>query len=140
MQFNPYLFFDGNCREVFEFYRSVFGGEFLRISTFAEAPAEMSFPDSEKERVMHVTLQTGSVCLMGSDTTSLMGKPPVTGDNIAISIAVESRERCDELVLRLSEGGEVKFPLQDTFWGSYFGTCADKYGINWMVSYSPEES
>ena len=128
-----YLTFDGNCREAFEFYRSVFGGE-LQLSTFAEAPAEMQAPEEEKDRVMHVSLPIGSSVLMGSDTSSF-APPLVTGNNFSLSINVDSREQCDELFAKLSAGGTVTMALQETFWGAYFGSFTDRFGINWMVSY-----
>ena len=117
MSLNVYLFFDGNCREVFEFYRSVFGGEFAMIQTFGEGPPEMNVPDSEKDRIMHVSLPVGSTVLMGSDSTSAFGPPPATGDNFAISVNAESREQCDDLCARMSEGGTVTSPPQEMFWG-----------------------
>ena len=76
MSLNVYLFFDGNCREVFEFYRSVFGGEFAMIQTFGDGPPDMNVPDAEKDRIMHVSLPVGSTVLMGSDSTTAFGPPP----------------------------------------------------------------
>ncbi|MXZ73040.1 MAG: VOC family protein [Acidobacteria bacterium] len=131
---NTYLTFDGNCREAFEFYRSVFGGEFDTIDTFGNAPADMPLPDDEKDRIMHVSLPIGSSILMGSDRATGFGSPPVTGDNFSISISAETREQCDALCAKLSEGGAVTMPLGEQFWGSYFGMCRDRFGINWMVS------
>ena len=135
MSLNTYLFFDDNCREVFEFYRSVFGGEFSAIQTYGEGPPDMDVPEAEKDRIMHVSLPIGSSVLMGSDSCSVFGPPPVTGDNFSISIDVDSREQCDDLFAKLSEGGTVKMPMQETFWGAYFGNWTDKFGINWMVNY-----
>ena len=140
MSLNTYLFFDGNCREAFEFYRSVFGGEFLVVQTFGDGPPDMNVPEAEKDRLMHVSLPVGSGVLMGSDSTSAFGPPPVAGTNFAISIEGESREHCDEICAKLSAGGTVKMPMDETFWGAYFGTWVDRFGINWMVNYelSPE--
>ena len=136
MSLSTYLTFDGNCREVFEFYRSVFGGEFTSFQTFADAPPDMPVPESEKDRVMHVSLPIGSSVLMGSDSASGFGPPVVVGNNFSIAVDVESRERCDELFAALSAGGSVLMPLQETFWGAYFGLWTDKFGINWMVNYT----
>ena len=97
MSLNTYLYFDGSCREAFEFYRSAFGGDFAIVMTYADAPADMSVPDDEKDRVMHVSLPIGSSVLMGSDTCSSMGGPPNAGDNFAVSITGESREHCDQM-------------------------------------------
>ena len=136
MSLSTYLTFDGNCREAFEFYRAVFGGEFAEFLTFAEGPPDLPVTEEEKSRIMHVALPIGSGILMGSDTFSL--NPPVAvGNNFSISIDADGRERCDELFAKLSDGGSVMMPQQDVFWGSYFGQCTDRFGINWMVSYTP---
>ena len=136
MSLNTYLTFDGNCREAFEFYRSVFGGEFTEFQTFGDGPPDMPVAEEEKNRVMHVALPIGASVLMGSDTSSF-APPYAAGNNFSLSIDVESRERCDELFAKLSAGGSVIMPLQDQFWGSYFGQCADRLGVNWMVSHTP---
>ena len=135
MSLSTYLFFDGNCREAFEFYRSVFGGEFSELQTFGEGPPDMNVPEAEQDRIMHVSLPIGSGVLMGSDSTSAFGPPPVQGTNFAISIAGDSREHCDEVLAGLSEGGTVKMPMQETFWGAYFGCWTDRFGIDWMINY-----
>ncbi len=135
MALNTYLFFDGNCREAFEFYKAAFGGDFAMVMTYAEAPEDMSVPDDEKDRIMHISLPVGTSMLMGSDSCSWMSGPPNAGDNFAVSIDVQSREQCDDLFAKLSEGGTVKLPMADTFWGAYFGNWTDKFGISWMVSY-----
>ena len=138
MALNTYLTFDGNCREAFEFYRSVFGGEFAEFQTFGDGPPDMPLSEEEKSRVMHVALPFGSSILMGSDS-SRFGPPLAVGNNFALSIEVVSREQCDERFAKLSEGGSVIMPLQEMFWGDYFGQCADRFGINWMVSYKLPE-
>ena len=135
MSLNTYLTFDGNCREAFEFYRSVFGGEFTEFQTFGDGPPDMPVAEDEKNRVMHVALPIGASVLMGSDTSSF-APPHSAGNNFSLSIDVESRERCDELFAKLSAGGSVIMPLQDQFWGAYFGQCADRFGVNWMVSHT----
>ena len=139
MSINVYLTFDGDCREVFEFYRSVFGGEFSAFMTFGDGPSDMGVPDAEKGRIMHVSLPIGSSVLMGSDSCSAFGPPPVPGTNFEIALIGESREHCDDVFARLSEGGTVRMPMQEMFWGAYFGKWADKFGIGWMISYSPPE-
>ena len=139
MALNTYLTFDGNCREAFEFYRSVFGGEFASFQTFGQGPPDMPVSDEEKDRVMHVALPMGSSVLMGSDSSSF-GPPLTVGNNFSLSIEAESREQCDELFAKLSDGGSVVMPLQDMFWGAYFGQCTDRFGVNWMVDYTlPKE-
>jgi PhnB protein len=132
--FNIYLTFGGNCREAFEYYRSVFGGDFAAYSTFADAPPDMPVADDEKDLVMHVSLPVGDNLLMGSDTSAFA--PPLSvGNNFSIAIAGESRAHCDELFAKLSAGGSITMELQETFWGSYYGLFTDRFGISWMVNY-----
>ena len=138
MSLNPYLTFESNCREVFEFYRSVFGGEFTVLQTFADGPPDMGVPEAEKDRVMHVSLPMGTSVLMGSDSCSVFGPPPVAGSNVAIAISGDSKEYCDRICAGLSEGGTIEMPLQEQFWGSYFGQGTDKFGIGWMISQDPD--
>lgn len=135
MSLSTYLTFDGNCREAFEFYRSVFGGEFSVLQTFADGPADMPVPDGARDQIMHVSLPVGSSVLMGSDRGPGSGAALVAGTNFSISIAGQSREHCDRVFAGLSAGGTVTMPLQDMFWGAYYGMCTDRFGINWMVNY-----
>ena len=135
MSLSPYLLFNGNCREAFDCYRSVFGGEFTMISTFAEGPPDMKVPEEQKDAIMHVSLPVGSSMLMGSDIPSSMGPPRSQGNNFSITVDARSREHADELIAGLSEGGSINMPMDDTFWGAYFGTCTDRFGVNWMVSF-----
>ncbi len=139
MSLNTYLTFNDNCREVFEFYRSVFGGEFDSIVTFREGPPGMGIAEAEQDRIMHVSLPIGSSVLMGSDSCSTFGSPPVAGNNFSISFSAESRDEVDDKFAKLSQGGQVTMPMQDMFWGSYFGSFTDRLGINWQVSYSPQQ-
>lgn len=134
MALNIYLTFDGNCRDAFEFYRSVFGGDFAAYPTFADAPPDMPVADEQKDRIMHVSLPVGDGVLMGSDTSAFA--PPLSvGNNFSISIVAESRAHCDEMFAKLSAGGSISMELQETFWGSYYGMWTDRFGINWMVNY-----
>ena len=133
MSLSTYLTFDGNCREAFDFYRSAFGTEFTVLSTFAEAPDDMEVPDAYKDKVMHVTLPIGSSVLMGSDNNPT-GPPVVVGSNFSIALVTEDREESEDIIGKLSDGGALTMPMQETFWGSYFGICTDRFGINWMVS------
>ena len=135
MSLSTYLTFDGNCREAFEFYRSVFGGEFSVIQAFADGPPDMPMPDGAEDLVMHVSLPVGSSVLMGSDRGPGFGPPLVAGNNLSISIQGRSREHCDDVFARLSAGGKATMPLQEMFWGAYYGMCTDRFGINWMINY-----
>ena len=136
MALNTYLTFDGNCREAFEFYRSVFGGEFSVIQRFADGPPDMPGRDELGDQIMHVSLPVGGNVLMGSDRGPGFGPEVVVGNNFSISITGQSREHCDEVFAKLSAGGKVTMPMQDQFWGSYYGMCKDRFGINWMIDYA----
>ena len=137
MTVNIYLTFESGCGEAFNFYKSIFGGEFESISKFSEMPEHPDYPikDEDKDKIMHVTLPISKETrLMGSDTASGFGPGIVAGNNFSIIINTESKEESDKVFNSLSEGGKVTMPLQDTFWESYFGSCTDKFGISWMVS------
>ena len=130
-----YLNFNGGCREAFEFYRTVFGGEFAVLETFRNMPpGEMPMQEEELDKVMHVSYPIGSSVLMGSDVPSGFGPPHVSGNNFSVSVSPESREEANRIFGALSEGGNVTMELQDMFWGSYFGSCTDRFGINWQVN------
>lgn len=135
-----YLTFNGNCEAAFNFYKSVFGGEFALISRFGEMPPDPEHPVAEvdEQRIMHVSYPIGEGAqLMGSDTMAHM--PKVTfGDNFSISINAHSKGEADKLFNGLSAGGKVTMPLADTFWGAYFGMFTDPFGINWMVNFDAE--
>lgn len=136
---NIYLFFNGNCREVFEFYRSVFGGDFAFVTTFREGPGDMDVAEEDLDNVMHISFPLGSGFLMGSDVPASFRPPPTVGDNFSISIEPSSIEEADEQFAQLSDGGNVTMPLEKMFWGAYHGSCTDKYGINWQFNYSLQE-
>lgn len=133
---NPYLNFNGNCEEAFNFYKSVFGGEFDSFSRFNDGPNNPPVSESEANKVLNVALpiSPGNV-LMGSDVPDSFGKATF-GDNNHISITTDSEEEAAKLFNGLSDGGEVMMPLEKTFWGAYFGMFADKFGVRWMVSYN----
>lgn len=135
---NVYLTFNGNCREAFDFYKSVFGGEYPYIGTFGDMPpAEgQEIKEEDKDKIMHVTLPiSGETILMGSDAGCDQASQLIMGNNFSISVNAESREEADRLFNGLSAGGQITMPLADTFWGAYFGMFTDKFGINWMVNY-----
>jgi len=135
---NSYLTFDGNCEEAFNFYKSVFGGEFPMVGRFGDMPPAEGMPplpEDAKNRIMHITLPISEeTILMGSDTMPGVHEHKI-GNNISLSINTNSREEAERVFHRLSEGGNVTMPLSDTFWGAYFGMWTDKFGINWMVNY-----
>lgn len=135
---NPYLNFVDNCEEAFNFYKSVFGGEFHGgIMRFGDNPPEFQPAENEKQKVMHVNLPIGkNTSLMGSDTPGEMGAV-TAGNNYSIAVHPESAEEAKHLFDGLSAGGTVTMPLGKTFWAELFGMFTDKFGIQWMVNYDP---
>jgi PhnB protein len=133
---NPYLNFKGNTEDAFNFYKTVFGGEFLTIQRFKDTPEADRVPDSEKDKIMHIALPIGKgTILMGTDTLESMGHSLRPGNNYHLSIDTESEEEAKKLYAALSSGGVITIPLDKMFWGAYFGMCTDKFGTQWMVSY-----
>jgi PhnB protein len=132
---NAYLTFEGNCEEAFNFYKSVFGGEFTYVGRFKEMPSENPLPAEDAEKIMHMSLPIGTTVLMGSDTAGEWGGQTIVGTNISLSINTDSKNEADRLFNGLSKGGKVTMPMDKTFWGSYFGMFLDKFGINWMISF-----
>lgn len=143
IRINPYLNFDGNCEEAFNFYKSVFGGEFMYIGRFGEMPPMEGMPpmsDEFKKRIMHVSLQVGETTLMGSDSGGDCGGPRfILGNNISLSISAETKAGADKLFDALSAGGDTVMPMDEMFWGEYFGMLTDKFGVNWMISVRMKE-
>jgi PhnB protein len=138
---NIYLNFNGNCEEAFNFYKSVFGGEFGYLGRFGEMPENEGHKVSEadKNKIMHVSLAIGKSILMGSDTGEEYGKYFVLGNNFSVSVTAESKTEDDQLFAGLADGGQVTMPLASTFWGDYFGMLTDKFGVNWMISFNEQQ-
>lgn len=136
---NIYLHFEGNAEEAFNFYKSVFGGEFDAFLRYREMCDDSAFgpvPEDEKEKIMHAALPIGKEnVLMGNDTLKSMCNGINTGNNFSISISTQSREETERIFNGLSEGGKIMMPLAKTFWSEYFGVCGDKFGISWMVNF-----
>ena len=137
---NPYLNFAGNAEEVFNFYKSVFGGDFAMLQRFKDVEGLGNLPANEVNRVMHVSLPMGQSMLMASDTLESLGQQVTFGNNFYISINAESKEEADRLFAGLSAGGHIEMPMQDQFWGAYFGMCKDKFGIQWMLSFNQQQA
>lgn len=136
MILNPYLNFDGNAREAFERYQTVFGGE-LMMQKMSEAPGSENFPENEREMLLHVSLPIGNgQTLMASDCLKSQGHHLIIGNNNYISISPDSREEASRLFNELSEGGIVEMPMEDMFWGDYFGSFKDKFGVAWMINFN----
>lgn len=133
---NPYLGFNGNCREAMNFYQSCFGGE-LEIQTIAEAPVEVRCEAGQEDHVLHAFLRKGDMLLMGSDMAGPGGYK--RGSAIALSYLCSSEEDIKTKYEQLSEGGKVIDPLQQQFWGDLFAVVEDKFGITWMFNYDKEQ-
>ena len=138
MSLNPYLNFNGKTEAAFNHYKKIFGGEFAMVMRFGDVEEHLPSPESDKNRIMHIALPIGSSMLMASDTMD--GVDTKEGTNVEISFNPESREEADRIFNGLAEGGKINMPLEDTFWGDYFGDVTDKFGIHWMVNYNAKYS
>lgn len=127
---SPYLSFDGNCREALTFYHKAFGGE-LKMMTFAEAPGDHD--PATKDLIMHGHVVKNGVVLMASD--SMPGTKTIFGTSVSVSLQCGSKEEADTYFNNLAKDGKITMPLQDTFWGAYFGMLTDKFGIHWLLNY-----
>lgn len=134
---STYLTFNGTTEEAFNFYKSVFGGEFTEFHKFNSMPPQEGMPalsEEEGNRIMHVSFPIGTTMLFGSDTLSSHGDA-IFGNNFSISINGNSKEEADKLFNGLSAGGKITMAMESTFWGAYFGMFTDKFGINWMINF-----
>lgn len=137
---STYLVFPGKTEEAFNFYKSVFGGEFCRggIARFKDIPVQEGAPpmaEENKNLVMHVELEvTGGHVIMGADAPESMGFKVNFGSNMHINLEPDTREETRKLFNALSAGGKITMELQDMFWGAYFGSCTDKFGVQWMFN------
>ena len=142
---STYLNFPRNTEEAFNYYKSVFGGEFFGngIMRFGDIPASPDGPpiaEEDKNLVMHVELRIlGSHSLMGTDAPESMGFKVNFGNNVYINLQPDTRKETKELFDKLSVGGKVEMELQDMFWGDYFGMWVDKFGVSWMVSFNDKQ-
>ena len=132
---NPYINFAGNTEDAFNFYKAVFGGEFLSIQRFSDTEFGAQMPENEREMIMHVSLPIGSnIILMGTDFVPSMGQQLTPGNNFSLALSTDSVEQADNYFSELSAGGTVTMPLETASWGAYFGMLTDKFGLGWMVS------
>ena len=136
---NPYLNFDGTAEEAFLFYKSIFGGEFHGpIFKMGGVPGSEALSEEEKNRVMHIALPIGDNLVMASDVAPSMGQTVSVGNNNYISVFTDSKEQADEYFAKLSDGAEIEMPMEDQFWGDYFGSLKDRFGVNWMLNFNVE--
>lgn len=133
---NPYLNFNGNTEEAFNFYKTVFGGEFTMIQKFKDTPHGDNMSATDKEKVMHVALPiTKDTTLMATDMLESMGQQHTPGNNFSLAIAPDSKEEGEKFFNALAEGGRIEMPFEKAFWGAWFGALTDKFGIQWMVNF-----
>jgi PhnB protein len=139
MKIHAYLNFDNETEAAFRFYESVLGGKLTEIYRFGAMPLEAGFEltSEQKNLVMHVGLELpGGQMIMGSDTLPGMGPARVEGNNFSISVHPDNRQEADRVFGALAQGGTITMPIADQFWGDYFGSLTDRFGVNWMVNYS----
>ena len=133
---NPYLNFKGNTEEAFNFYKSVFGGDFIALQRFKDTPEGAKIAKGDQDKIMHISLPIGKGnVLMATDALESMGQTLTEGNNFSLSVQTESEEEAASIFNKLAAGGKVVMPLEKAFWGAYFGMVNDKFGIQWMVNY-----
>lgn len=133
----PIITFDGNAREAFDFYKSVFGGEFTSVMRYRDMQMTANLPEDELDRIAHVALPLGrDYMIMGGDSLNSFGKPLKAGNNVGITLEPSDAQEADRLYNALSDGGEVEMPLEQTEWAEKFGQCIDRFGIQWVINYT----
>jgi PhnB protein len=138
---NPYLNFAGNAEEAFNFYQSIFGGDFTSVVRFKDMPMEgVTLSDADQDKIIHIGLPIGDgQVLMASDVVGPMLQQFQRGNSCYISVHPESRQEADRIFNGLSAGGEIEMPIGDQVWGDYYGSFKDKFGVWWMVNYSQQQ-
>ena len=134
---STHVAYNGNCEEAFNFYKSIFGGDFNMVMRNKDIPAEVPSPtnDAEADKILHISLPIGlNSMLMGCDMPAAFGEA-TRCNSFNISISTDSEEQTEQYFNGLCEGGKVNMPLEKTFWNAYFGMVIDKYGVQWMLSY-----
>ena len=135
---NPYINFNGNAEEAFNFYKSVFGGEFANIVRFKDLEGpEFSVPANDADKIMRITLPIGGNTLIANDVPESMGPVNESENRSKISVSTESRAEADKIFAGLTVGGAVEMPMAESPWGTYFAMFRDKYGIEWTVEFDP---
>lgn len=135
---NIYLNFAGNTEEAFNFYRSVFGGEFSALVRFKDMPMEgVTISNADEDKLMHIALPLGKDdLLMASDSLESLGHKVAQGNNFYLSVRADSKAEADRIFFALSAGGKVEMAMADQPWGDYYGSFKDKFGVQWMVNYA----
>jgi len=138
-QLSAYISFEGNAEEAMSFYANVFQTELSVIMRWGENPQCEAFSDEDKHKVMHTHLAVGNTAVLASDHLSSFGMPYTPGNNFAIAVAPDSRAEADRIFKELSDDGTTTMPMTDMFWGGYFGSLTDKYGVQWMLNYDTSQ-
>lgn len=142
-QINPHVMFNGNTEEAFNFYKSVFGGEFAMVVRFKDMPGgpNSMWTESEANNIMHIALPIGkNSILMANDVPSGLGQVNENENRSKISVNAESKEEADKIFNGLSAGGQIEMPIGDSPWGTYFAMFRDKYGIEWMIDFDAKSN
>lgn len=136
---NPWINFNGNTEEAFDFYKSVFGGEFTKVIRLKDlASAEFPVAEKDENKIMQIVLAIGhGQMLIGNDVPEFMGKVNEDENRSKIHMGAASKEEAEKIFNRLSVGGQVEAPMGDSAWGTYFGMFRDRYGVEWIVEYNP---
>lgn len=138
---NPYINFNGNAEEAFNFYKSVFGGEFESIVRFKDIASDaFPVPEAEADNIMRIVLPIGGNVLIANDVPAAMGRVSENENRSKIAVSAESKEEADKIFTALSAGGEVEMPMDESPWGTSFAMLRDKYGIEWTVEFDPKAS
>src|SRR5437016_4290510 len=131
MQLNPYLFFNGQCKEAFTFYEQCLGGKIVAMMTHAGTPAEEHVPPEWRDKIIHARLEVGDEVLMGSDAPPEHYKKQ---QGFSVSLQIKDPAAAERIFRELAENGEIHMPFQQTFWAYRFGMCVDRFGMPWMVN------
>lgn len=135
---NPYINFNGNAEEAFNFYKSVFGGEFQSIIRFKDLDsAEFPVPENDADKIMRITLPIGPNALIANDVPAALGPVNENENRSKISVNTDSLEEATKIFDGLSQGGSVEMPLDESPWGTHFAMFRDRYGIEWTIEYNP---
>ena len=131
MQIIPYLAFNGNCEEAFQFYEKCLRGKITGLFRHEGTPAASQVPKEWLQKIMHARLEAHGAVIMGGDAPPNHYSKP---QGFCINIGVEDPKEAERIFSELSQGGKVQMPIGETFWATRFGMLIDRYGQPWMVN------
>lgn len=135
---NPYINFNGNAEEAFNFYKSVFGGEFTALVRFKDLEsAEFPVPENDANKIMRIVLPIGGNTLIANDVPESLGPVNENENRSKIAVSAESHEEAEKIFAGLSVDGAIEMPLSESPWGTHFAMFRDKFGIEWTVEFNP---